>query len=284
MKKKVYPSRRILLVLLTLLSANTLPLTAAELRQKTLAAWDKYVQITEDEISHEIRAEDAFLAAAFLDGEKFDRCRKLVQAGEICVLDMRESNTREQLEVPDGRIHHWLGTTLIPGARLEDVIEWIQDYDRHQKFYDDVEESRLIRREGNFFEIFLRLKRKKVITVHYNTNHDVQYFPQGEGRLYSFSRATRIREIDNPGSANETEKPEGQDNGFLWRLNSYWRYQETPEGVIVECESLSLSRSVPALLFMIEGIVDSTAREALEYTLGNLRDGFLSDHPNMASN
>jgi hypothetical protein len=178
------------------------------------------------------------------------------------------------VEIPNGRIHHWLGTALIPGAKLDDLIGWIQNYDRHHEFYDDVEESRLISRKGNFFKIFLRLKRKKIITVHYNTNHDVNYYPQGSGRLYSSSIATRIREIEDVGTSDEREKPAGKDNGFLWRLNSYWRYQETTNGVIVECESLSLSREVPSLLFMIEGIVDSTAREALQYALGNLRDGF----------
>ncbi len=38
------------------------------------------------------------------------------------------------------------------------------------------------------------------------------------------------------------EKPEGKDRGFLWRLNSYWRYQQVDGGVLVECESLTLSR------------------------------------------
>jgi hypothetical protein len=212
----------------------------------------------------------------YLEAETRDGCRELVQAGEICVINMRELGPNPDFDVPSGRIHHWLGTALIPGAKLEDVTKWIQQYDRHHERYDDVEASRLLSREGNFFRIFLRLKRKKIITVHYNTNHDVHYHPQGPDKLHSSSVSSRIREIENPGEPDEREKPEGKDNGFLWRLNSYWRYQETPGGVVVECESVSLSRDVPALLFMIEGIVDSTAREALEYTLGNLRDGFLS--------
>ena len=270
----------------TLFSARTLALiavysicatsvSAAQLKAKTVKAWDKYVQLTEDRISRELKSEASFLAADFLNSKSARSCKALVRKGEICVLDMRAEGERADFKVPEGRIHHWLGTTLIPEAKLAEVIPWIQNYDRHQEYYDDVEESRLISREDNFFQIFLRLKRKKVITVHYNTNHDVNYYPQDPERLYSSSIATRIREITDPGTPDEKEKPEGKDNGFLWRLNSYWRYKETPEGVVVECESLSLSRSVPALLFMIEGIVDSTAREALQYTLGNLRDGFL---------
>jgi len=38
------------------------------------------------------------------------------------------------------------------------------------------------------------------------------------------------------------------DRGLLWRLNSYWRYRQTSKGVVVDVESLSLSRSVPAMI------------------------------------
>jgi hypothetical protein len=252
---------------------------AAKLRQKTVKAWNEYIRLAEERISGELRSTEAFLVSEHLDPETAGFCTDSFRRGEICVLDMLEQGNNREIDVPSGKIHHWLGTALIPGAKIDQLIEWVQNYDRHDDYYDDVEESRLISREGDFFQIFLRLKRKKVITVHYNTNHDVHYYPQGVDKLYSSSVATRIREIKNPGESDEKEKPEGNDNGFLWRLNSYWRYQQTPEGVVVECESISLSRTIPALLFMIEGIVDSTAREALRYTLGNLRDGFLKDLP-----
>ena len=37
----------------------------------------------------------------------------------------------------------------------------------------------------------------------------------------------------------------GADRGFLWRLNSYWRYRQVGNGVQVDVLSLSLSRDVP---------------------------------------
>ena len=40
----------------------------------------------------------------------------------------------------------------------------------------------------------------------------------------------------------------GDDHGFLWRLNSCWRYQESGDGVVVSLESLTLSRDVPWLI------------------------------------
>jgi len=57
----------------------------------------------------------------------------------------------------------------------------------------------------------------------------------------------------------------------LWRLNAYWRYEAVQGGVIVECESVSLSRPVPTLVRPVANpIVDRVARESLSRTLGGL--------------
>lgn len=73
----------------------------------------------------------------------------------------------------------------------------------------------------------------------------------------------------------ESEKPPGGDRGFLWRLNSYWRYRQVAEGVLVECESLSLSRSIPAIAApVINPIVDSVARESMTRTLASMKRRF----------
>jgi hypothetical protein len=57
-------------------------------------------------------------------------------------------------------------------------------------------------------------------------------------------------------------------------LNSYWRFEEQADGVMVECESISLSRSIPSGLgWMIGGFVESLPRESLENTLISIRDG-----------
>src|SRR5205807_8286533 len=87
--------------------------------------------------------------------------------------------------------------------------------------------------------------------------------------------ATRIAELESPGTDKEKEKPIGDDSGFMWRLNGYWRFHETPQGVYLECESLSLSRAIPAgLAWMIKGFVESVPRESLEKTMISIRKGF----------
>ena len=127
-------------------------------------------------------------------------------------------------------------------------------------------------REGDEIRMFLRLRRKKVVTVHYNTHHFVRYASHGSGRASSASYATRIAEIEDAGTAREKEMPIGDDHGFLWRLNSYWRFQEAWGGIIVELESVSLSRVVPApLRWLVGRYLDSVPRESIAATLEPIR-------------
>jgi hypothetical protein len=57
-------------------------------------------------------------------------------------------------------------------------------------------------------------------------------------------------------------------------MNSYCRFSEENDGVFVECESLSLSRSIPfGLGWLVGRYVDSVPRESLEDTLISIRKG-----------
>jgi hypothetical protein len=74
------------------------------------------------------------------------------------------------------------------------------------------------------------------------------------------SVATRIDEVG------------GGDRGFLWRLNSYWRYEQLNGGVRIDLESITLSRDVPALVRPIASpIVSRISRESMVRTLDALR-------------
>ena len=73
-------------------------------------------------------------------------------------------------------------------------------------------------------------------------------------------------------SLQEREQKVGSDSGFLWRLNAYWRYEAVNGGVLIECESVSLSRAIPFVLRpFATGAVEGVARESLERTLVGLR-------------
>jgi len=131
------------------------------------------------------------------------------------------------LKVPSGLIHDWIGAALIPDATVEDTLALIQDYDNHKNIYKpEVIASRLISHHDNDFQIYLRLLKKKIITVVLDTDHDVHYRSLDRWRWLCRSYTTRIAEVEDAGSPKEKVLPPDTGYGFLWFLYSYWRFQE----------------------------------------------------------
>ena len=121
----------------------------------------------------------------------------------------------------------------------------------------------------------MRVERDSLVDVTYDIEHAVQYSTACRpGTPPAAARRAASSQLDDPGTPAERRLPEGDDYGFLWRLNAYWRYVPVEGGVLVECESLALSRSVPSLLRPVAApIIDKVSRESLENTLGALRAG-----------
>ena len=246
----------------------------ADLHTETIVAWEHYIALTEARIDAELALEgdERFLAQDFRDDAAEARRALLAGAVRIDRLQTRDADG-DRPDVPKGAIHHWLGRVLVPGVTLDQLMHAVMGAVPPHELQPDVLESRILEQEGNSRRVFLRLRREAMFTVHYHTEHVVLFTRRGDGRWSSLSVATRIAELEDAETADEREKPIGNDRGFLWRLNSYWRYQQVDEGVIVECESVSLSRSVPAMLrWMIGPIINRTARETLTATLTSMSD------------
>ena len=256
-----------------LLAGTAAGAAAAELQPRTVAAWNRYVEATERRIAAELEDPGRFLAQDFRDGAA--EARREVLAGRVRIdrLETRGADG-ERIRIPKGAVHHWLGSALVPGVTLEELLHALIHGVEPEELQDDVIESRVLSRPGeDRLEVFLKLRRKQMVTVHYNTEHAVAYVRHRPGAASSRSVATRIAELEDAGSADEREKPIGRDRGFLWRLNSYWRYRQVDEGVIVECESVSLSRGVPRLLrWMASPLINRAARDILSRTLESMAD------------
>ena len=249
------------------------PAGAAELQSRTVAAWDRYVAATERRVAAELEDPERFLAHDFLP--RAAEARRDVLAGRVRIVRLESRGADgERIPVPAGAVHHWLGSVLVPGVTLEGVLDALVHTVEPEALQDDVVASRVLARPGpDRLEVFMRLRRKQMVTVHYHTEHAVAYTRHRPGAASSRSVATRIVELEDAGTPDEREKPVGRDRGFLWRLNSYWRYRQVDAGVIVECESLSLSRGIPRLLrWMASPLIDRTARDILSRTLASMAD------------
>lgn len=242
----------------------------ADLRTETLEALQRHLRTVEARIEERVSGRRSFL---WLDESPARQAR--VRNGQVVT---ERTGGSGPLEVPDGLIHDFIGAAFIPGVTLEQTITFVQDYDRHEDFYGpEVIDSRVISREGNHFTLFMRLKKKRVITVVLNTLHDATFFPLGPTRWHSRSATTSVAEVEDPGTPQERVLPSGTGHGFMWTLNSYWRFLERDNGVYIECQAVSLSRGIPwGLGWLIGPIVNDLPKESLENTLRATRDGVLA--------
>ena len=246
-------------------------LAAPKLTPKTLAEWDAYIAQTEKRIDTELRNSSVPLRADLAS----------LKTGKIQIQPFTTPGTKGK-DISDGAIHHWLGSIFIPGMDLKTLIPWLQNYPQYKDYFKDVERSETRAHSGDRYEIFLRLTRSKLgVTAHFNTTHEVVYSRKDDGFVHSVSKATEIRQVSDAGKPTESLQPVGNDSGYLWRLNAYWRFVERDGGVVVECETVGLSRSLGfglgVLNFLTLGkvrdIAASVAREALDATLTDLRNG-----------
>lgn len=199
------------------------------------------------------------------------------QHDEVTATEQEAKENGNSLEIPGGVVQHWLGSVFMRGVTLADVRSVMQDYNNYQTIYKpDVIASKLIKAQGDDYDIFLRLYKKQIVTVVFNANYHVHYAQPAPNRMTVRSIATRITEAKDPSDPGNGELPPGNDRGFLWKLNSYWRFEEADGGVYAECEAISLSRDVPRFL---QGVVNMFVRrfprESMRSTMEATRRGAL---------
>jgi hypothetical protein len=234
---------------------------SVHLKPQTVKAFDSYILEVETAIEHTLRASDRFLWSDLVS----ERTRQ-VRGGRVVA---QFWSGRGPIRVTNGLIHDWIGAAFIPVTTLHDTLSLIQDYDNHKNIYKpEVIASRLRSHHHNEYEIYLRLFKKKIVTVVLDTDHEVRYRPIDRSRWICHSRTTRIAEVENAGSPKERVRLPDTGYGFLWRLNSYWRFQSRDGGVYVECRAISLTREVPfGLRWAIEPIIQELPKESLSNTL-----------------
>jgi hypothetical protein len=213
------------------------PVVAAELKPEAVAAYERYTHDTEVRFT----AQKPFL---WTDASP-DRLRR-VRQGQV-VVEPHSGNG--DTSVPGALIHDWVGAVFIPGASLEKTLAVLQDYDHHRAIYHDTLDSKLISRNGNDFRYYrVRLLKKGIIDGVFHTEFAAHYQQAGATRWICETRSTLVAEVENYGKPSQHQLPPGQGSGYLWRLNGYWRLEQRDNGVYLECEAVSLTRGLPALV------------------------------------
>ena len=259
------------LVFLALLNAGKT--SASELKPRTVKAFQHYEELTEARIRSELSTPGQFLAIDSLPEEQRKAEIERIKSGQVYVKSITTKENDKRIEIPDGLVHHWLAIGFIPKARLEQVLQVTQDYAHQAEFFKpDVQRSELLSRDGEHFHVYFRFYRKTIVTAVYNTQFDIDFTQNDPTHEYSFAKAVRIAEVRNPGEKDESERPVGNDRGYLWRLDLYTRYTEADDGVYVQIEFLGLSRGVPAIFaWIVNPYVHSVPREYLTNYVGQLK-------------
>lgn len=182
-------------------------------------------------------------------------------------------------EVHGGLLHHWRGAALVPDASAEEMLALLRDYNHLSRHYaPEVISSRALNNTGPLATFAMRFTKRRVITVVLDAEFETESGLDGSSRGYSISRSTHIWQIDQFGTAQEHRRPEGSDDGFLWRLNSYWSFVERRDGLLMEIEAVSLTRDVPAGLgWLIGPMIKTLPRASLEFTLTATKDALAAD-------
>lgn len=256
-----------MIALIALFAAASAVTPAAKPSAETLKAFDEYVAKAEERIRREESSAESFVTV--LPGPTAER-QAALRRGEV-IVDQRGPATAE---IPGGLIHHWVGSAFIPRATMADVLAVVQDYDHLTRYYaPEVMTSRLLSRDGDHFRIALRMREHKVVTVVLDSEYEVRYGRLDAAHQFSWSRSTRMTEVADAGGPHEHAVADADNHGYLWRLNSYWRFAQEGDGVIVECEAISLTRNVPVGLgWLIGPLAREIPRESLDATLGSTRD------------
>jgi hypothetical protein len=247
---------------------------AAKLKPEAAEGWDRYVALTEDRIYREQHDLDHFLWIDSMPNQTRSAVEARLRNGQVVIDKLRTEDKGAPIRTPGALIHHWIGIAFIPKANVQQALTLVQDYNNHYRVYKpEVERSQLITRNGDDFKIYLRYRTKKIITVVLNTYHDVHYSVIDGKHAYCRSYSTKVAEVEDAGTPGEHERAVDNQNGFMWRMNTYWRFEERDGGLYLQCEAITLTRSVPvALRWLIEPYITSIPHESLSETMNNTRD------------
>jgi hypothetical protein len=212
------------------------------------AGFNTYMSAVEARLDGQHRSVTDFLAPV-------DRSR--LRRGEAVIERVASSS---QAALPGAMLHHWRGSAFIAGATAADFEAVLRDFDSYPKaFAPQVLDSHVLSQNGDRVQVQMRMRQKHIITVTMDSNYDVAFGRLDPQHRYSVSRSTQIATVDPHGSAF---------SGLLWRLNTYWSFEERDGGLYLQIESVSLSRSIPTGLgWLIGPFVQSVPRDSLEFTL-----------------
>ncbi len=232
------------------------PRLFAQASPSALAAFNTYAAHVESRLAHQHRTPENFLAL-------YPAARTRLRSGELLIENLTPAS-----QPADALLHHWRATAFIPNATSAAFERLLHDFSAYpHNFAPEILASTILTQSPTHTLLRLRTRQHHVITVVLDTTCDVTFASLDPTHGYSVSRSTRIDEITPaPLSPNS-------DNGLLYRLNTYWSWEQRDGGLYLQLESLSLTRAIPhGLAWALRPYLESIPRESLIFTLTSARN------------
>ena len=269
---------RKLTFLFCLIAGASAAVAAADLTPATAAAFDRYARLTEQRINAEVARTAGFLWIDTLPESRRAEVLRGLQQGGVIIERLQTLDGSKEIDGA-GRPHPSLGRDGVRAAGRRQRSSGDDAGLRSPLAHTSRRRSpasKLLEHDGNRFRVALRFHVKKIISVTMDTENEAEFFHPGR----------RPRAQPHPqhagggnrrcGDAPGKPMPAGEENGFMWNLNTYWRFLERDGGTYIQCESLTLTRDVPfALAWIIRPIVTQMPKESLTFTLAKAREALV---------
>jgi hypothetical protein len=163
-------------------------------------------------------------------------------------------------KISGAMIYDWIGTVFIPGTTVDRTVRMLQDYDHRARYFPEmISTSKLLCRSGeDRFGFSMRLKEPAVI----DTENDVVWERIDARHWRCRSYSTKVQEVGKP-------------HNYLLRLNSYWRFTETGQGVSVEAQTITLSGEFGSFMRSLGSMMGINPEKSLRKTLESMRESVL---------
>ena len=239
------------------------PRLFAESSPAAVAAFNTYAHTVESRLAQQHKSPTTFLILP-TDPTSLAHLR----SGQLLIEKISTPAT------PDTLLHHWRATAFVPNGTTADFEHLLQNFNAYpHNFAPQIVSSTVIWHTPTDTLLRLRTRQHHVITVVLDTTVDVTFAALDATHGYSISRSTRVDQISPSG-----------DDGFLYRLNTYWTYEQRDGGLYLQIESLSLTRSIPhGLAWAVKPYLESIPRESLVFTLTSARNA-LQAHQSLTTN
>jgi hypothetical protein len=244
--------------------------TAAQPSPTANAAYNAYLRSVESRLAGQHQSQAGFLANLTPVSSRDHE----LHSGALLFEDLSPRSST----IPGALLHHWRATAFIPGATAAEFDRLLRDFPAYPRiFAPQVQRVSVLSCSANSARIAMRMLQHHGITVVLEGTFQVTFAQLDALHRFSSSASTAISEVASPGA----------DHGFLWRMNTFWSYEQRNGGLYLQIESISLTRSIPfGLAWAVQHFVASIPRDSLAFTLNAARRALEQMHrvPAQATN